>query len=103
MASIVPTRRAAAAAARSTPPLGFAGTSAASSTGGYRECPPVDVYTDDSSVCTAGVHAGVITFKDGGPVTIEILAGQATYEGTERNGATTSAYGEWAGSFRVLT
>ena len=34
-------------------------------------------YTDDSSICTAAVHAGVIHAKDGGEVTIEIRPGQA--------------------------
>ena len=34
-----------------------------------------DVYTDDSSVCTAAVHDGKITTADGGTVTIEIRPG----------------------------
>src|SRR5690606_28196187 len=35
-----------------------------------------NVYTDDSSVCTAGVHAGKITFAAGGRVIIEMRPGQ---------------------------
>jgi LCCL domain len=62
-----------------------------------------DVYTDDSSVCTAGVHAGVITLEDGGTVTIEIRPGEATYEATERNGVTTLDYPSWGGSFVVIS
>jgi hypothetical protein len=60
-----------------------------------------DVYTDDSSICTAGVHAGKITRVAGGVVTIEIRAAQNTYVGSARNGVTTSNYGSWGGSFIV--
>jgi LCCL domain len=61
-----------------------------------------DVYTDDSSVCTAGVHVGVITLEDGGTVTIEIRPGQDAYEATERNGVSTLDYGPWGGSYVVI-
>ena len=61
-----------------------------------------DVYTDDSSVCTAGVHAGRITVRGGGPVVIEIRAGQVSYQPSTRNGITTTDYGNWSGSFVVL-
>lgn len=60
-----------------------------------------DVYTDDSSVCTAAVHAGVITTA-GGPVTVEIRKGQSSYEGVERNGVQSSSYGEWERSFAFV-
>jgi LCCL domain len=58
-----------------------------------------DVYTDDSSVCTAAVHAGLLSPQSGGIVTIEIRAGQASYAGTARNGVTTAGYGGWHGSY----
>lgn len=58
-----------------------------------------DVYTDDSSVCAAAVHAGKITFADGGNVIIEIRAGQHTYTGSTRNGVTSQDYSDWPGSF----
>jgi hypothetical protein len=61
-----------------------------------------DIYTDDSSVCTAAVHAGVITIEEGGTVTIEIRPGLESYEGTTRNGITTIPYGTWGGSFVVV-
>ena len=61
-----------------------------------------DVYTDDSSVCTAGVHAGQITLAGGGTVTIEIRAGQASYTGSTRNRVTSGSYGAWDGSFVIL-
>ena len=60
------------------------------------------VYTDDSSVCTAAVHAGAITVDAGGAVTIRIRSGQAGYVGTERNGIRTRPWDRWAGSFEVV-
>lgn len=61
-----------------------------------------DVYSDDSAVCAAAVHAGAITIA-GGTVTIEILPGRATYEGTTRNGVTTFAWTDpFEGSYRVI-
>lgn len=59
-------------------------------------------YTDDSSVCTAAVHAGAISRSSGGAVTIEILGGLASYCGSTRNGVTSRDWGNWIGSFRVL-
>lgn len=61
-----------------------------------------DPYTDDSSVCAAAVHAGVITTEDGGGVTIEVLGEQESYDASTANGVTTFDYGSWPGSFRVV-
>lgn len=61
-----------------------------------------DIYTDDTSVCTAGVHAGVITREDGGTVTIIIRPGQAAYVGSARNGVASQPYDDWDGSFEVV-
>lgn len=58
-----------------------------------------DVYTDDSSICTCAVHAGLITARAGGVVTIEIRPGASSYEATTKNGITSRAYGGWHGSF----
>jgi hypothetical protein len=51
-----------------------------------------EIYTDDSSVCTAAVHVGLITLAKGGTVTIEIQPGEA-------NGVTSQYYAAYAGSF----
>jgi hypothetical protein len=59
-----------------------------------------DIYTDDSSVCTAAVHAGKITFAQGGTVTIEMLPGQSSYTASTRNGVTSGDWDTWLGSFR---
>lgn len=60
-----------------------------------------DTYTDDSSVCGAAVHAGVLS-ASGGTVTVEIVGGQSSYASSTRNGVTSTQYGEWSGSFRVV-
>src|SRR2546423_76291 len=49
------------------------------------------IYTDDSSVCTAAVHAGTITFAGGGLVTIEMRDGMAAYQGSTANGVTSQS------------
>jgi hypothetical protein len=61
-----------------------------------------DVYTDDSSVCTAAVHAGAITVEEGGTVVVEIRPGEDEYEASSRNGIDSLAYGPWGGSFVVV-
>lgn len=73
-------------------------------------CPPsgraqsvwgTDIYTNDSSICTAAVHAGVITMDVGGPVRVTAVAGLGRYPGSRRNGVMTRSYGSWGGSFTV--
>jgi len=61
-----------------------------------------DVYTDDSSICTAAAHAGRIAFARGGTATIEIRPGQSSYVGSTRNGVTTRSYNSWGGSFVIV-
>ncbi len=61
-----------------------------------------DVYTDDSSVCTAAVHKGVITIADGGTVTIEHLPGQESYAGSTKNGVTSGNWAAYSGSFSIV-
>jgi hypothetical protein len=61
------------------------------------------IYTDDSSIGTAAVHMGLITFEKGGTVTIEIREGIDTYLGTTRNGVTSTSYGSWDSSFVFIS
>jgi hypothetical protein len=72
-------------------------------------CPPgcgtgaavwgTDVYTDDSSVCTAAGHAGVVDLARGGAANLTVLAGERSYVGTSRHGVTTRNWGSWGRSF----
>jgi hypothetical protein len=59
-------------------------------------------YTDDSSIGTAAVHSGLISFAEGGVVTIEIGEGQPSYAGSDQHGITTSLYGYWSGSYSFV-
>ena len=60
-------------------------------------------YTDDSSICTAAVHAGALRAKDGGEVTIEIRPGEPRYAGSDQNYLKSGNYDHvWSGSFVVL-
>jgi anti-sigma factor RsiW len=57
-------------------------------------------YTDDSSICTAAVHAGLITLAEGGRVVIDIGPRFPDYRGTSANGVETLDWeGGWSGSF----
>ena len=59
-----------------------------------------DTYTADSRTCRAAVHAGAIGLT-GGPVSVQMMAGQPRYPGTTRNGIASSNYGAYQASFRV--
>lgn len=59
-----------------------------------------DVYTDDSSLAAAAVHAGVLAAGQKGVVTVSVLPGQDGYAGSTRNGVTSGGWGSWVGSFR---
>jgi hypothetical protein len=61
-----------------------------------------NVYTDDSPICWAGMHAGRITRAQGGDVFVEIQPGLSSYVGSFRNGVTTQDYGSYSGSYAVL-
>jgi len=57
------------------------------------------VYTDDSSLAAAAVHAGVLRAGESRPVEVTILPGQQSYAGSNQNGVQSSNYGTWQGSF----
>jgi len=57
-----------------------------------------DVYTDDSYICVAAQHAGVID-RAGGPIRARETATPTEFPGSTRNGVTTLGYGSnvWGG------
>ncbi len=57
-------------------------------------------YTDDSRICKAAVHAGIIP-ASGGPIEVQVSNGQSSYQASSRNGVTTAEYGDWPGSVIV--
>lgn len=60
------------------------------------------IYTDDSRLAAAAVHAGLLQPGETGLVRVEILPGAENYDGATRNGVTSGDYAAWSGSFRVL-
>src|SRR5262249_50856717 len=60
-----------------------------------------DVYTDDSDLATAAVHAGVLRDGERGTVKVTILAGQDRYPASGRHGVMSNPWGAWVGSYTV--
>lgn len=75
-------------------------------------CPPggrpdgriwgTDLYTDDSAICVAAVHAGLISAANGGKVTIQVQPGASSYAGSTRNGVTSGGWGAYPGGFTFV-
>lgn len=61
-----------------------------------------DTYSDDSSICTAAVHAGVIDLEGGGEVTFKMRPGLTDYAGSRRNDVTSGALGPWDNAFSFV-
>jgi hypothetical protein len=59
-------------------------------------------YTHDSSICTAAVHAGVISLASGGNVIAKLKSGLDAYPSVERNGVTSSSWPSWPYAFVFL-
>ncbi|MBL8679359.1 MAG: hypothetical protein JNK05_09350 [Myxococcales bacterium] len=74
-----------------------------------QDCPPnghlsprvwgTTIYTDDSSICTAAVHAGLITLAGGGRVRVFLHPGRNGYVGSGDNDVLSRSYGWFPGSF----
>jgi len=59
------------------------------------------IYTADSKVCTAGVHAGAIPAK-GGTFRAKIGGKESNFKGSEQNGVTSKDWtSEWGPTFQV--
>ncbi len=60
-----------------------------------------DLYSDDSSVCAAAIHAGAITAA-GGVVLFDFLPGRDGYAPSRRAGIESRSWGFWRRSFQVF-
>ncbi|HUU01781.1 MAG TPA: LCCL domain-containing protein [Myxococcota bacterium] len=60
-----------------------------------------EVYTSDSHLGAAAVHAGLLKPGEHGVVLVRILPGQKSYQGSTANGVTSNAYGPWSVSFTI--
>lgn len=59
------------------------------------------IYTGDSSLATAAVHAGLVEPGQTAIIRVTILPGQTTYSGTEKHGVSTFSYGSYPFSYRL--
>jgi len=59
------------------------------------------IYTDDSAVAVAAVHAGLLKVGEIGVVRATIMPPQNSYEGTRRNGIQSQPFGRFEGSYRL--
>lgn len=77
-------------------------------------CPPTDippdvsvwgtdVYTFDSAVCLAAIHAGVLQRQSAGIVTFTMGPGAAAFRASTRNGVTSKPYTSYESTFKFDT
>ncbi|MBI3300305.1 MAG: hypothetical protein HYZ75_19230 [Elusimicrobia bacterium] len=59
------------------------------------------VYTTDSSLAAAAVHAGVVEPGKKAVIKVTILPGQAAYTASEKNGVRSLEWADWHTSFRL--
>jgi hypothetical protein len=62
-----------------------------------------DIYTSDTHIPTAAVHAGAITVGQTKEVYIKVVQGLSEYIGSTRNGVSTSGYGGWDLSYQFVS
>lgn len=62
-----------------------------------------EIYTADSNLNTAAVHAGYVKEGESAIVTIKILPGQSSYPSVTRNGITSIAYNSWDVSYQIIS
>jgi hypothetical protein len=60
-----------------------------------------DVYTTDSALACAAVHAGKVRPGERKVVRVTIVTPPPGFQGSTRNGVTSSAYGPYPGAYRV--
>ena len=60
-----------------------------------------DIYTDDSQLAAASVHAGILAPDQSGIVKVTIRPGQSSYRASRRNGVQSRSWGRWDSSYSV--
>ena len=60
-----------------------------------------DVYTGDSSLAVAAVHAGAVNSGETAVVRVTVVPPLNHYQGSVRNGATSHDYGRYGTAYRV--
>lgn len=59
------------------------------------------VYTDDSTLGAAAVHAGLLKPGETGILRVTSMPGRPRYEGSTRNGVRSQSFAHWDGSYRL--
>jgi hypothetical protein len=62
-----------------------------------------DIYTSDSSLATAAVHAGALKLGQTGIVRVKIVPAPATFSSSARNGILSHPWSGHLGAFQVMT
>lgn len=60
-----------------------------------------DIYTDDSELAVAAVHAGILAPGQTGIVKVTILPGRSSYRASWKNGVKSRSWGKWDSSYSV--
>jgi len=60
-----------------------------------------DLYTGDSSIAAAAVHAGLLQPDETGTIMVTILSGREMYRGSARYGVASNDYPSWARSYTL--
>jgi predicted DNA-binding protein len=61
-----------------------------------------DVYTTDSRLAVAAVHAGIVKIGETGVVRVKIIPSPPTFAGSIRNGVPSQAYGRYPAAYQIL-
>jgi LCCL domain len=59
------------------------------------------IYTDDSTLATVAVHAGILRVGEKGIIKVTLLPGQGAYQASVQNGISSGGWGAWTGSYKV--
>jgi hypothetical protein len=59
------------------------------------------IYTSDSALATAAVHAGILQPGQTGVVRVTIVTPPAAFQATTQNGVSSNAYGAYQGAYRL--
>ena len=60
-----------------------------------------DVYTGDSALAVAAVHAGAVNAGEAAVVRVTVMPPLAQYQGSVRNGVSSHDYGRFGAAYRV--
>jgi hypothetical protein len=96
---LAPTQNASAYRAQAGQALSFV---CPASDGGKAKLYGTDIYTDDSPICAAAIHAGVLKAGRAGIVTILIGDGAKSFKGSDRNRIASFDYGSWGHSYSFV-